>query len=202
MTELLVIIAVSATAFVGTNMDNLVLLVAMHANYREHPGAVSAGYIAGMLLIGAVFLSVSLLGELIPVAYLGLLGFIPITAGVLGLVGLLRNKNAADTVQSPASDMGPRAVFTTLVTTQLANSTDTIVAFSTLTAESSDFSDHLVFPVFVVLVLGFAWLARFLLSHGRLAGILERYGHYATPFILILVGIYILSNTMTDLAPG
>ncbi|MGD9021929.1 MAG: hypothetical protein PVF46_09030, partial [Lysobacterales bacterium] len=90
MTELLTIIAVTATAFIGTNLDNLVLLVTMHAHYRDNPAAVSAGYIAGMLLIGALCLLVGMLGDLIPIAYLGLLGVVPITAGMLGLLRLLR----------------------------------------------------------------------------------------------------------------
>ena len=202
MTELLAIIAVSATAFIGTNMDNLVLLVAMHANYRDHPTVVSAGYVTGMLLVAVVFLLVSLLGELIPIAYLGLLGLIPITSGGLGLMRLLRKAPVEDQGPDVATVDNPRAIFTTLVATQLGNSTDTVIAFSALLAESSDFSDHQIFPVFIVLVLGFAWLARYLLSHQRLSGALERYGHFVTPFIMIFVGLYILSNTGTDLMPG
>jgi cadmium resistance protein CadD (predicted permease) len=48
----------------------------------------------------------------------------------------------------------------------------------------------------------FAWLARYSLKHRGFASILERYGVYVTPFILILVGLYIISNTATDLVPG
>ena len=90
----------------------------------------------------------------------------------------------------------------TLLTTQLSNSSDTIITFSVSMAESTDFFDFQFIPVYLVMVAGFAWLARYLVNHPRLSHVLKRYGHYVTPFILILVGVYILSNTATDLLPG
>ena len=88
--ETLTIIAVGAGAFIGTNLDNLVLLVALHTRYREHPAIVSAGYVTGMLLICGVCLLLGEAGELIPIAYLGLLGIIPITTGCFALLQLFR----------------------------------------------------------------------------------------------------------------
>ena len=88
MLEILTIIAVSAGAFIGTNLDNLVLLVALHTRYQDHPAIVSAGYITGMVLILGICLLIGEIGELIPLGYLGLLGIIPITTGCLALVRL------------------------------------------------------------------------------------------------------------------
>jgi cadmium resistance protein CadD (predicted permease) len=196
------IIAVTATAFIGTNLDNLLLLVALHTHYRDHPAAVSAGYVAGMLLIGALCLLVGQLDALIPVTHLGLLGIIPLTAGVLALIRLFRKGAPKGANDNTSADNTARSIFTVLLVTQLSHSTDTIITFSALLADSTELSDYRIAPVYLAMVACFAWLARYALTHQKLSASLERYGPYVTPFILILVGIYIISNTATDLAPG
>jgi len=199
--EILTIIAVTAGAFIGTNLDNLVLLVALHTRYRQHSGVVSAGYITGMLLIGGMCLLVGEVGEYIPLAYLGLLGIIPIMTGVIALLRLFQGTQSAET-NKLAIDNGHGTIFITVLMTQLSNSADSIIAFSALLADSSDISDYLIAPTFLAMIFVFAWLAFYSLKHHRLNDFLKRYGHYITPFILILVGVYILSNTATDLMPG
>ena len=201
MIEILTIIAVTAGAFIGTNLDNLVLLVALHTRYRQHSGVVSAGYITGMLLIGGMCLLVGEVGEYIPLAYLGLLGIIPIMTGVIALLRLFQGTQSAET-NKLAIDNGHGTIFITVLMTQLSNSADSIIAFSALLADSSDISDYLIAPTFLAMIFVFAWLAFYSLKHHRLNDFLKRYGHYITPFILILVGVYILSNTATDLMPG
>ena len=202
MLEILILFAVVAGAFIGTNLDNLLLLVALHTRYNDHPAIVSAGYATGMVLIGIICLLVGELGDLIPIAYLGLLGIIPITTGCLALVRLFGKANTAETLGSSVAHAAPGTIFATLLTTQLSNSSDTIITFSVLLAESTDFFDMEIIPTYLAMVVGFAWLARYLVSHQRLSHVLKRYGPYVTPLILILVGVYVLSNTATDLLPG
>jgi cadmium resistance protein CadD (predicted permease) len=201
MVEMLTIIAVTSGAFIGTNLDNLVLLVALHTRYRRHSRLVSAGYIAGMLLIGGVCLLIGELGEFIPLAYLGLLGVIPIATGVISL-GRLFGAAPGGQTASFVVDNSRKTIFLTVLLTQLSNSADSIIAISLLLADSSDISDYIIAPTFLAMVFVFSWLARYSLKHNRLNDFLERYGHYVTPFILILVGVYILSNTATDMVPG
>ncbi len=202
MLEILTIIGVAAGAFIGTNLDNLVLLVALHTRYQDHPAIVSAGYITAMVLILGICLLIGEIGELVPLAYLGLLGIIPITTGCLALVRLFDKSSQQETGTSVVTGAMAGTVFSTLLTTQLSNSSDTILTFSVIFAESTDFFDLEIIPVFLTMVGGFAWLARYLVNHHRLSEILKRYGHYVTPFILILVGVYILTNTASDLMPG
>lgn len=202
MVEILMVFAVAASAFIGTNLDNLVLLVALHSRYHDHPAIVSAGYVTSMVLVGAICLLVGEFGDLIPLAYLGLLGIIPITIGCLALLRLFGNTNTTESADNNITHSALGAIFATLLTTQLSNSSDTIITFSVLLAESTDFFDLEIIPAFLAMVAGFAWLARYLVNHPRLSYVLKRYGEYVTPFILILVGVYILNNTASDLLPG
>src|SRR5680860_1302134 len=91
MNEILVIVGIAAGAFIGTNLDNLLLLSAMYSRYEQRAWMVTAGYIAGMILIGGITLAMGEVGEFIPLAYLGLLGFIPMMMGVFcpvrGIIG-------------------------------------------------------------------------------------------------------------------
>ena len=201
MFETLAIISIAAGAYIGTNLDNLILLVALHQRYEKYRRVVTAGYFAGMLLIGLICLVIGEAGELIPVSYLGLLGVIPISIGGLALIQLFgKNKSGDAAGVSPGN--GVYAVFATVLMTQLSNSADSIITFSVLLADSRDLFDYIIAPVFLAMVCVFAWLAVYSLKHRRLSEFLNRYGDYITPFILILVGIYILSNTATDLMPG
>ena len=201
MSEILVIIGVTAGAFIGTNLDNLLLLVAMYARYESRAGIVTAGYFAGMILIGVITLAIGEVGDIIPLAYLGLLGLIPMMMGVFSLWKVFRSPQPGE-ITSAATGDSHAAVFFALVGTQLSNSADSIITFSALYADSSDPSDYLVAPTFLAMTAVFSGVAFYSVKHPKLSRFLGRYGQYVTPFILILVGYYILSNTASDLVPA
>jgi len=201
MTEILTIIAITAGAFISTNMDNLLLLVAMYSRYEWHSGMVTAGYFAGMLLSGIIATIIGEAGDYIPLAYLGLLGVIPVMMGFFAVWKLFRNTPSGEIINLTTSSTRA-GVFLALVATQLSNSADSIVIFSALFADSSDISDYVIAPTFLVMTGVFCGLAYYSLKHQKMSLLLDRYGKYVTPFILIGVGFYILSNTATDLVPG
>jgi len=201
MNELLIVIGVTAGAFLATNLDNLLLLATMYSRYFRHPWTVTAGYFAGMTLIAAITIMVGEVGEFIPLAYLGLLGLIPMMMGLLALWKLFRHSRA-EVAESKFAGNSALAIFFALIAIQLSNGTDTIITFSTLYADSSDPSDYIVAPTFFAMVTIFSGLAYYSVRHPKLSQVLSRYGQYVTPFILILVGYYIFSNTASDLIPG
>jgi len=201
MNDLLIVIGVTASAFIGTNLDNLLLLATMYSRYYRHPWTVTAGYFVGMNLIAGITIMVGEVGELIPLSYLGLLGVIPMMLGLLSLWKLFR-RSGTEAVESKFAGNSTLAIFFALIGIQLSNGTDTIVTFSALYADSSDPSDYIVAPTFFVMVGIFSWLAFYSVKHPKLGHVLVHYGQFVTPFILILVGFYILGNTASDLVPG
>ncbi|MDH4021225.1 MAG: cadmium resistance transporter [Xanthomonadales bacterium] len=201
MNEILIVVGVTASAFIGTNMDNFLLLVTMYSRYFRHPGTVAAGYFTGMVLIAAITIAIGKLGDFIPVKYLGLLGIIPMMMGVIAFWKLFRRPQADELDGTFAGNSG-LAIFSALVTIQLSNGTDTIITFSTLYADSSNPTDFIVAPAFFAMVGVFAWAAYYSVRHPGIGRFLARYGKYVTPFILILVGFYIFTDTASDLVPG
>lgn len=201
MHEMLIIIGVTAAAFIGTNLDNLLLLAAMYSRYPNQARVVTAGYFTGMILIAIITLIIGEVGDIIPLAYLGLLGLIPMMMGALALLKLFRSRQL-EVVDSVVTGGNCLAVFFALISIQLSNSADSIITFSALFADSADPSDYVVAPTFFAMVGVFSAVAYYSVRHPKLNQILSRYGQYVTPFILILVGFYILSNTASDLVPG
>ena len=62
--------------------------------------------------------------------------------------------------------------------------------------------DLVVVIWFVLMTFVWFGLARFLERHAARLAILERYGHWVAPIVLILVGLYILADTSTDILIG
>jgi len=201
MTDVLAIIAVTSGAFIGTNLDNLLLLVALYSRYEKHTGTVAFGYMSGMVLIGVISLVIGFGGDFIPVNYLGLLGVIPMFMGLVGLLQLFRRK-PAEAVTGFTVETSLKTVFIAVLLTQLSNGADTVITFSVFLADSTPATDYLISLTFLAMVVLFSWVAFYALKHRGLSDFLDRYGPYVTPFILILVGLYIISNTASDLMPG
>ncbi len=201
MLDVLTIVAVAASAFLGTNLDNLVLLVAFYSRYGQHPDMVSGGYSTGMMIIGAISFTIGVTGDFIPVNYLGFLGIIPMMLGLLAIVQLFRGSQD-EGVEGSVIEDNRQAVFFTVLTTQLSNGADSIITFSVLMAESTPSSDYLIVLTFLAMIAVFSGLAKYSLKHRKLKELLTKYGPYVTPFILILVGFYIFSNSASDLVAG
>ena len=199
MLEIVIVIGVAAGAFMATNLDNLVLLVALFGRYSDRRYEVMFGYLAGMLVIAGVTYYVGKLAGTAPVQYLGLLGVIPVLIGVTELFRLFRNRGVVRDPVVPGA--GSTAVAATL-TAQLGNSSDTIITYSVLFSDSNDLGDNLVLATFGGMALMLALIAYLAQSHPWLSRPVQLYGHYITPLILITVGLYVLSNTALDMLPG
>ena len=199
MLDLAFVVGVAAGAFMATNLDNLVLLVALFGRYSDRRYEVMFGYVAGMILIAALTYYVGKLAGTAPVQYLGLLGIIPVLIGLGEISRLFRNRGVVRDPTLPGT--GSTAVTATLAV-QLGNSTDTIITYSVLFSDANDLGDYLVLASFGGMALVLALIAYLAQSHSWLSRPVQLYGHYITPLILITVGLFVLSNTALDMLPG
>lgn len=175
-------------AYASTNVDNLLILATV-ASGRSHRAAVTTGFVLASLVVLAVSASATVIESLIPPAVLGYLGLAPICMGIYLLLA-----------PEPEQDQAKVAAATwpAITLTLVANSSDTVFALGPLFAES-DASAR------IGLTAGFAigatlWLALILRISSRLARS-RRLAHIAprlTPWMMILVGVYVLSNSVTD----
>ena len=201
MNEILGISSVAAGAFVATNLDNLVLLVTFLTRFPRRSFNVIAGYLSGVLFIGFVAFWIGKAADYAPVEYLGLLGLVPISIGAIGIVKLFR-RHADETVTAVSPTDGVKTAYVATLVTQLGNGADTIVTFGALFADSKPASDILICLTIAAMAAVFALVAIYAVRHPAVSGSIDRHAHRVTPFILLIVGAYILLNTATDVLPG
>ena len=84
-------LGVAAAAFVGTNVDNCVVTMAMVAGAPlERAHRIAAGQVIGFAVLVAVSAAAAAVLFEFSTAVVGLLGLVPLAIGVRGLVGLAR----------------------------------------------------------------------------------------------------------------
>ena len=197
MVDALTIIVLAAGTFAATNVDNLVLLVGWMLSGRVPRHHIFMGYALGMGSLLVIAFGIGFSSDAIPVQYLGYLGVIPILLGVKMLFDLRREGNV-DVDRGPS----PKGSILAIASTQLANGVDTILVFSPLLADSRGDIDYLIVGCFAVMVAAWFGVARFLTLHtSRLRGVTLA-GQWLAPVVMIVVGLYILDNTATDLVAG
>jgi len=200
MNSLIAIIPIAAGAYVATNLDNLILLVSLLARYRNHTSIVVAGYFACMLVLGLVGYSIGEAANILPVEYLGLLGFVPISIGAYELLQVHGGKAKITMANSKSVD-GVQKVFLATLISQLSNGADTVVVFGVLFTDSNAPADILIILTLVAMAVIFVLVGIYAVHHPALSKWIDRYAYRAMPFVLISVGIYILANTVTDILP-
>jgi cadmium resistance protein CadD (predicted permease) len=201
MTNLIGIVPVAVGAFFATNLDNFILLAALLARYRRHAISVVAGYLTCMLILGIAGLAVGEIENYVPIRYLGLLGIVPIFIGVVELVRIRRDKEAPAVATEASIDSSYRVFLTTLIS-QLGNGVDTILIFGVLFADSTPAADTLIICTIAAMAITFVLGAMYAVRHPTISSVISRYARRFLPFILIIVGVYVLANTATDALPS
>jgi len=193
------VLGLIAGSFVATNIDNLAMLVTWLLSGRGAPRQILAGYVLGMSSLLVVACAFGLGAAIVPERYVGYLGIIPIT---LGLKGIYERVWAGDTAGTEARPTARGAVVASIAMAQIANGVDTVLVLGPILADSEFGIDLAMIGGFVFMVFVWFGLARFLESHASRITAIERYGHWISPIVLIVIGFYILDNTATDILPG
>lgn len=197
--DALSVLGLIAGSFVATNIDNLAMLVTWLLSGRGQPRQILIGYLLGMFGLLVLACAFGLGATLIPDRHVGYLGFIPIALGLKGIFELVRARGGAPLEAGLSSR---QALILSIATTQLANGVDTVLVLGPILADSELGIDFAMIGGFLVMVLLWFRLARFLETHASRITIIERYGHWISPIVLLIIGLYILDNSATDVMPG
>jgi len=196
MTEIWVLVAISAAAFVSTNLDNLLMLAALLAISSSRPLPVLAGYLFATVLVVGAALVIGRVGDLIDTRYVGLLGLIPIALGLRGLFALLRGRS------QPTTERQTSAGFWRTAALILPISGDSLAVYVPLLADTSPGLDAVATATLLVSALAFAGTASLLVSRPGLGSRVGWLGDRLMPWLMISVGIFVLADTPTDVFVG
>ncbi len=209
-------LGVAAAAFVGTNIDNCVVTMAMVAGAPlERSRRIAAGQIFGFAVLVAISAAAAAVLFEFSTAVVGMLGLVPLALGVRGLVGLARHPTAeADAEVAAASTevarrrrlrrgSAPterRAVgrsFAAAALVTIAAGGDNLAVYIPLLRVGGATNLGAVVAVFVV---GEALVTWVILSGGRhpkARGVMVRLGHLAVPILLCGIGVLVMVQAGT-----
>lgn len=194
MSELLLALGAAAASFLASSLDNFILLVGMLA----HPGlsrrGVAAGYVLAVAAVAITAFVVGASASLVPPAWLGYLGLVPLSLGlwhaIRPLIGSGR-QNEPD----PAAVVGG---FISAIGVTLASSADSLMVYMALFADTSAGLDLPALATIVVCAVLWVAAAELAVGHRAIGELARRSAPYLVPLLMILLGLYILLDTSTD----
>jgi cadmium resistance transport/sequestration family protein len=201
-------VLVGITSFIATNLDDIVVLVIffsqVSATFRRRH--IVFGQYLGFTALLLFSLPGYFGGLVLPKAWVGLLGLLPLGVGISQLFNRDTDEPEIQTVSiTSESKASIRTVMGSLLSPQayqvaavtIANGGDNIGIYVPLFASSTFPRLAIIVSVFLVLVGVWCWVAERLTRQRAIALLLSRYGHRAIPFVLIGLGLYILIDSGT-----
>jgi cadmium resistance protein CadD (predicted permease) len=82
MQQLIALVGLGAIVFASTNIDDIFILIGFFADPKFRPRHIVAGQFLGIGTLVAVSIAAALISLIIPAAYVGLLGLLPIALGL------------------------------------------------------------------------------------------------------------------------
>jgi cadmium resistance protein CadD (predicted permease) len=198
-------LGVAAAAFVGTNIDNGLVTMAMVAGAPlERAHRIAAGQVFGFALLVAVAAAAAAVLFEISAAVVGLLGLVPLAIGVRGLLGLRWHRvnpelGAADAGRHrgrPANRAVGRSLTAAALVTIGAGG-DNLAAYIPLFRVGGLTNSAAIAVVFVI---GEAAVTALILTGGRhpkARGVMTGLGTVAVPVLLCAIGVLVMVQAGT-----
>jgi cadmium resistance protein CadD (predicted permease) len=185
--EAATLIGLSVAVFAATNVDDIFLLLGFFADPRFRAGRVAVGQFVGIGALVAASVTASLISLVLPPAYVGLLGLLPILVGVKRLFD-----TGTDAVPAPEARGDTLGQVASVAAVTIANGGDNIGVYTPWFAISTAGQIGVIVVVFAAMTG--LWLAagHWLVNHRTVGAPIRRYGHLVLPFVLIGLGVAIL----------
>jgi cadmium resistance protein CadD (predicted permease) len=193
MGDFLDVLGIGVTAFVATNIDDLLILIAFFANSHFPLSQIVLGQYAGMGALLAIGIVGSLIALIVPNNLIGLIGIFPIAIGIKELLELPKNGNNKESAKQLSwSKLIAYLPFLTVAAVTFSGGEE-IGVYTSVFATYREVSEIIII-VLVVMVLTGLWcaVAYHLVNRPLIASSIKRTGTAALPFVLIGLGIYIL----------
>ncbi|HSX04916.1 MAG TPA: cadmium resistance transporter [Candidatus Saccharimonadales bacterium] len=190
MTELLARIATAAGLFIGTNVDDLLVLTVLFLTFRAKGRPLVRDIVLGQYLGVGALVIISLLAALglalVPGRWIGLLGLLPLTLGLISLVKAFRHGAEKQNMIVSAVGLIGIAGLT------IANGADNLTLYTPAFRGLNVAGVVVTVAVFALMTGLWCWLAAQLGAHKKLVATIDRFGHWTVPWIFVGIGAAIL----------
>ncbi|MFA1548222.1 cadmium resistance transporter [Actinomadura chokoriensis] len=187
-------IATAVGMFVGTNIDDIIVLTVLFLSSRAagspRPWQIWGGQYAGIAVLVFVSVVAALGLTFVPDDWVGLLGLLPFALGVKGLVAAVRaHRDGEDASPVVASGLFSVAGVT------IANGADNISVYTPVFRTIGAGPTILTIVVFTADVALWCLAGSWLGSHKKVIEIVERYGQWLVPAVFVAIGALIVAES-------
>ena len=196
MAHVLELLGQAVGLFISTDLDDVLVLLGFFADPRFPARRIVAGQFLGIAILYAVSVIGSCVSLIVPKAFIGLLGLVPMTMGLRSAWELSR---PADSNEQPSDREAPaeRANIAAVVAMTVANGGDNIAVYIPLFALRSASDVAVMGIVFAAMTALWLCLAYWLTRHRTIGVPVRRYTRLLMPFVFIALGIFILYQAGT-----
>ena len=198
MTDIPGLIAIGVAAFAATNIDDIFVLMmffSFSSSMNFPVKQVVLGQYIGIGLLVAISALGSFISLAVPTYIIALLGIVPIIIGVKKLV-VFRKKNESNSKQAVQDKKKNNLAFAAVAAMTFSNGGDNIGVYTPLFAKYNSLSQITALAtIFIAMTAVWCITAYYLVNHPLIASKIRRIGHIILPFILIGLGIYILTES-------
>lgn len=181
--------------FAGTNVDDVVVLALLsassRASRRPQRWEIWAGQYAGFGVLAGLSLLAARGLTLLPQRWLWLLALVPLGLGIANLVAALRSRRHGEQPKPPSAGgmLGVAAL-------TMVGGGDDLAAFTPFFAATGTAQVAVTIVVFAACVALWCLAGALLARHKRVTEAVTRYGHWILPVTFILIGLYVLNETL------
>src|SRR5918996_2177416 len=202
MTDIPGLIAIGIAAFAATNIDDIFVLMMFFSSSSRSSSMtfpvkqVVLGQYIGIGLLVAISALGSFISLAVPTYIIALLGIVPIVIGLKKLV-VFRKKNESNSKQAIIQNKKKNNLaFAAVAAVIFSNGGDNIGVYTPLFAKYNSLSQIIALAtIFMAMTAIWCIAAYYLVNHPLVASKIRHIGHIILPYVLIGLGIYILTES-------
>src|SRR5918995_18670 len=190
------LVPIGVAAFIATNIDDLFVLMMFFSSLTFPVRQVVLGQFIGIGLLVAISALGSLISLVVPTYIIGLMGIIPIIIGVKNLVET--RKKDKPPLRQMVQDRKNRSYlsFLSVAAVTFSNGGDNIGVYVPLFSKYNSVSQITTLTaVFIAMTAVWCISSYYFVNHPLVAARIRHVGAIVLPFVLIGLGIYILSES-------
>lgn len=191
------LLALAIGLFVTTNIDDIFVLLGFLSDPRFKPRQIALGQLTGLAALYGASVVFSLMALVVPPAYIGFLGVLPIGIGLVKMRELRQGEESGDDSTDGATRSQARGNVLAVAAVTIANGGDNLGIYTPLFATRSGPDVAVIGVVFAAMTLAWVGTAAWLTHHRTLGAPIRRYGRRLVPFVLVALGFYILDEAGT-----
>ena len=195
MIDIISLVAIGVGAFVATNIDDIFVLMIFFSSLAYSIRQIVLGQYIGIGLLIAISGIGSLIAFVVPTYVIGLMGIVPIAIGIKHLVEVRRKDNPSRQVVQDKMNKSYLS-FLSVAAVTFSNGGDNIGVYIPLFSKYNIISEIIALTtVFIAMTAIWCIAAYYFVNHPLIASRIRHTGNIILPFVLIGLGIYILTES-------